>query len=201
MREKEYERAKDGREKESLRGVTRLSLEHTEIDLKRTVGKALLAFNWEIPSTGLEEGEACGNYFGENPPSKGGGVVLTVYSTVCGTQKKARAPETNVAAYPLGCHGDGEMGKALVAHYEGLVEAVINGEHHPSAVQLIFKGLLKQRDFRGSLAEHYLGSRPRIAEFLREHPKAWKEMVMENQSDTEETLRNGEASQEPEKRK
>lgn len=32
----------------------------------------------------------------------------------CGTQKKARTPETNVAAYPPGCHGDGEMGKALL---------------------------------------------------------------------------------------
>lgn len=41
------------------------------------VGKALLAFYWEIPSSGLEEGEACGNNFGENPVLRGwrGGTV------------------------------------------------------------------------------------------------------------------------------
>lgn len=35
------------------------------------VGKALSAFNWEIPTTGLEEGEADGNNFGENPVLRG----------------------------------------------------------------------------------------------------------------------------------
>jgi len=39
--------------------------------IRETVGKALFAFNWEIPSTGLEEGEACGGDFWENIVLKG----------------------------------------------------------------------------------------------------------------------------------
>ena len=48
-----------------------------ELSVGGTVGKALLVFNWEIPSIGLEEGEACGNHFGENPALRGwrGGAV------------------------------------------------------------------------------------------------------------------------------
>lgn len=51
-----------------------------------TVGKALFAFNWEIPSSGLEEGDVCGNIFGENPGLIGDGMVLWVHterSNVC----------------------------------------------------------------------------------------------------------------------